>query len=97
MSCGVSHRYGLDLVLLWLWCRLAAAALIQPLAWELSYAAPMALKKKKKKRGRREEESNSSWGVLCSEKPSLHLRVCVCMCHGEYVPFLNVRKGVHRK
>ena len=24
-------------VLLWLWCRLAAAALIWPLAWELPY------------------------------------------------------------
>ena len=27
MSCGVGHRHGLDLVLLWLWCRLAATAL----------------------------------------------------------------------
>ena len=26
-----------DPVLLWLWCRLAAAALIQPLAWKLPY------------------------------------------------------------
>ena len=26
MSCGVDHRYGLDLVLLWLWCRLAAVS-----------------------------------------------------------------------
>ena len=32
--CSVGHRHGLDLALLWLWCRLAAAALIQPLAWE---------------------------------------------------------------
>ena len=32
-------------VLLWLWCRLAAAALIQPLAWELPYAAGVALKR----------------------------------------------------
>ena len=35
-------------VLLWLWCRSAAAALIQPLAWELPYAAGVALKRKKK-------------------------------------------------
>ena len=34
---------------LWLWCRLAAAALIRPLALELPYAAGVALKKKKKK------------------------------------------------
>ena len=33
-----------DLALLWPWCRPAAAALIQPLAWELLYAASVALK-----------------------------------------------------
>ena len=32
-----------DLALLWLWCRPAAAALIQPLAWELPYAMGVAL------------------------------------------------------
>ena len=31
-----------DPVLLWLWCRLAATAPIQPLAWEPPYAAPVA-------------------------------------------------------
>ena len=34
----------------WLWHRLAAAAPIWPLAWELPYAAGMALKSKKKKK-----------------------------------------------
>ena len=29
-------------MLLWLWCRLAAAALIWPLAWELPYGAGAA-------------------------------------------------------
>ena len=43
----------LNLALLWLWCRLAAATLIPPLAWELPYAAGMALKEKKKRRRRR--------------------------------------------
>ena len=33
VSC-VGRRLGLDLVLLWLWLRPAAAALIQPLTWE---------------------------------------------------------------
>ena len=33
---------------LWLWCRLAGVAPLQPLAWELPYAAGVALKKKKK-------------------------------------------------
>ena len=39
-SCGVGHTCGSDAVLLWLWHRLAAAVLIQPLAWELSYVGP---------------------------------------------------------
>ena len=45
MSCGVGHIHGSDPVLLWLWYRLAAVALIQPLAWKTSYAAGAALKK----------------------------------------------------
>ena len=43
MSCGVSLRRGSDPTLLWLWCRLAAAALTRPLAWELPYASGVAL------------------------------------------------------
>ena len=38
-----------DPVLLWLWCRPAAAALIGPLGWELPYAAGVALKSQLKK------------------------------------------------
>ena len=38
-----------DLALLWLGCRPAAAALIQPLAWELPHATSADLKKKKRK------------------------------------------------
>ena len=34
-----------DLVLLWLWCRPAAAAPVGPLAWEFPYAAGVGLKK----------------------------------------------------
>ena len=49
MSCGVGHRRGLDLVLLWLWRRLEATALIRPLAWEPPYAVGMALGGKKGK------------------------------------------------
>ena len=33
-----------------LWCRLAAATLIQPLVWELPYAASVALKRQKEKK-----------------------------------------------
>ena len=58
MSCGVGHRRGSDPVLLWLWCRPEATALIRPLAWEPPYAVGVALEeakqiKKKKKRGGR--------------------------------------------
>ena len=45
VSCGVGHRHGSDMVLLQ--HRLAAAASIQPLTWELPYAAGTALKRKK--------------------------------------------------
>ena len=47
VSCGVGHRRGSDLVLLWLWCRLEAVALVGPLAWEPPYATGSALKSKK--------------------------------------------------
>ena len=49
MSCGVGHRRGSDPTLLWLWCRLAATAPIQPLAWETPYAVGVVLEKAKKK------------------------------------------------
>ena len=60
MSCGVGHRPGSDPTLLWLWCRLAFAALIRPLAWELPYAAGVALKKKKKKKKRKEKKKEKA-------------------------------------
>ena len=50
MSCGVGHRHSLDLVLLWLWYRPAAAAPIRTLAWESLYATGSALKNKTKKK-----------------------------------------------
>ena len=48
MSCGVGGRHSSDPTLLWLCHRPAAAAPIHPLAWELTYASSVALKKKKK-------------------------------------------------
>ena len=45
----------MDPVLLWLWYRLAAIALIGPLAWESPYAVDTALKKTKKKKKKREK------------------------------------------
>ena len=50
MCYGVGHRCSLDPVLLWLWHRLAAAAPIRTVVWELPYAAGMALKRQKKEK-----------------------------------------------
>ena len=53
VSCGVGHRHGLDLMWLWLCCRLAAVALTGPLAgnlhmlWEGPKKGQKAKKKKK--------------------------------------------------
>ena len=46
MSCGVDRRCGSDLVLLWLWHRPEAVALIRPLGWEPPYAAGAAIESK---------------------------------------------------
>ena len=54
LNCGLGHRRGLDLALLWLWCRLAAVALIRPLAWEPPYAAGAALKSRRKEKKKKE-------------------------------------------
>ena len=50
MSCGVGRICGWDLALLWLWCGLAATALIPSLAWELLYAIYGPKKKRKEKK-----------------------------------------------
>ena len=49
--------------LLWLWCRPAAAALIQPLAWEPPCAAGVALKRQKTKKKKKER---GNWNQLKS-------------------------------
>ena len=49
VSCGVGHRRGSDLALLWLWCRPAATTPIRPLDWEPPYARGAALEKAKQK------------------------------------------------
>ena len=44
---GLAH-WVKDPELLWLWCRPAAAAPVQPLAWELPYASALEREEKKK-------------------------------------------------
>ena len=82
MNCGVTHRRGSDPVWLWLWCRLAVAALIRPLAWEPPYAAGAALNKQTKEAGctyteeRPREDTAGRWpsarqGEGPQDKPNL--------------------------
>ena len=62
MSCGVSHRWSLDLALLLLWYRLVVTALIGPLAREPPYAIRQKTKTKQKgKRYRGEVQGNFHW------------------------------------
>ena len=56
MSCGVGHRLGLDPALLWFRHRLAATALIRPLAWEPSYGMGESLEKTKKKKQKNDRD-----------------------------------------
>ena len=43
LSCAVGCQQCSDLALLWLWHRLAAAALIGPLVWEPPYATALTI------------------------------------------------------
>ena len=58
-SCGIGGRRGSDPVLLWLWCRLAAAALIQTLAWEFPYTTCAALKSKKQNKTKQKTKNTT--------------------------------------
>ena len=60
---GVGCRCGSDLVLLWLWSRLAAVAWIQPLAQEPPYAMGAAPPQKKKKRKERNKRCFASLAI----------------------------------
>ena len=61
VSCGVGRRHGSVPVLLWLWHRPAATALIQSLAWKpprAEVAAPEKDKKKKKEKKKKRKKMN---------------------------------------
>ena len=89
MSFDVGHRNGLDLVSLWLWRRPAAVVPIQPLAWELPYAAGAALKSKKPKKNPKNKQTKNPTKKNTKKTPrqvtlglihiSPHLHVCVCV------------------
>ena len=68
MSCGEGPRCGSNLSLLWLWRRLAVAAPIRLLAWELLYAMGAALKRQKKKKKwqlRKDPKLYSLFNYIC--------------------------------
>ena len=49
-----------DPTLLWLWCRPATAALIQPLAWEPPYVIGMALKSKNRNKQTKKKKKTTN-------------------------------------
>ena len=63
MSCGVVLIHGSNPMLLWLGRRLAAVALIGPLAWELPYATCVALKSKTKKQTSKKETNKKNFSL----------------------------------
>ena len=73
VRCGIAQRQASDLVLLWLWYRLAAIAPIRPLAWELPYAFGTALKSKQQQ----QTQNQTKTKVLFSEVHTQTYRV-VC-------------------
>ena len=89
MSCGVGCRHGFDLMLLWLWYRLAAVAPVGPLTWELSYAVGAALKSKKKKKKKPNQKTPH-------EKPNLDLCVPCCFLPLQWtnVLIMNINRGI---
>ena len=74
MSCGVGLRCGLDLALLWLWCRLAATAPIRSLVWEPPYAAGAALKKYKKDQKQKQKNKQT---VNDQQQPTLPCKMWI--------------------
>ena len=78
LSCGVGHRRNTDSTLLWLWYRLAAAALIRPLAWEPLYGAGVALKKIKRPKKKKKSVYNISPCLENNHNTTLKVQ-CVLM------------------
>ena len=71
MSYGIGRRRNLDLVLLWLWCRLAAIAPIRPLAWEPPLAMSVAIVKDKNKQTNRKKQTALGDQILASQHPNV--------------------------
>ena len=57
----VVRRHSLEPVLLWLWCRSAATALIRPLVWEPPCVTGAALKNKRTNKQQQQQNLKVSW------------------------------------
>ena len=88
MSCGVGCRCGSDPMLLWLWCRPAAVALIRPPAWEPPCAAGADLKRQTDRRKEtnlrtkdilylRGDKNRLGWSSHCSASNGVAVEVLV--------------------
>ena len=88
VSCGVGRRRSSDPRLLWLWCRLAAAAQIRSLAWELPYAAV-----KKEKRKRKKEKKNGNEDVPAVEQWVKNRTTVACVTVDSWVRSLAWHSG----
>ena len=96
-------RCSLDLLLLWLWCRPVAVAVIRPLAWEPPYAMGTAQemakkrpkkKKKKKKTKRRNPPVPSSGSTVSFLSINFNLHItCVLLRLFQSVPRLFSPRG----
>ena len=85
VSFSVGCRCSWDLALLWLWSGSAAAAQIEPLAWEPPNASGVALKSKQTKQG---SNPNHSSNPSCC---SANCRVLIPLHHKRTPPFFFLR------
>ena len=89
--CELWYRLRTQLGLLWLWHRPEAVAQIGPLAWELSYATSVALKKEKKKKKKVLCLFAMQW-TLVNFFLSKHLNFLLRNC---FSPILVILEGVN--
>jgi len=71
--CGVGHRHGSDPMLLWLWHRLAATALIRPLAWKPLHAVGAAPEKAKRQKRKKKWMCKYLFKILSARETLLKL------------------------
>ena len=88
---GLAQRVE-DPTLLWLWCRLATAAPIRPLAWEPPYAESVTLKRQIKKKKEPEEGPSGSTSWLLSPHPPPWNPHCLGMSHKRIAGVLQRKK-----